>query len=814
MKYILLCSILLITSIAALAQNSIIGTVVFPHGKPAPYAVVVLQGTSLSTSTDFQGGFSFTKVKNGSYTLQCFYLGYADFSQRIEAEQSAPITITLKEQTRLTEEVIVNATRTSKMQGSTFTNLNKEEIKNLNTAQDVPYLLQSLPSTVVTSDAGNGIGYTGIRIRGSDPSRINVTINGIPINDAESQQMYWVDLPDFASSTENIQVQRGVGTSTNGAGAFGGSVNLLSNKIATEPYASSSTAVGTFSTLKNNISFGSGIVQDHFAFEGRLSKISSDGFIDRGASNLKSFYVGAGYYTKKSIIRFNIFSGHEITYQSWNGVPESRIEGDLEGMQGYIIRNGLNESEAANLLNSGRNYNFNTYDNQVDDYQQDHYQLLFSQQLNSKWLLNLAVHLTKGNGFYEEYKAAQELNDYGIQVDSNVSTISDLIRRKWLTNDFYGSTFSLSYEDNNVDQVILGGAVNRYDGDHFGDVIWAKNAGNSAIRHRYYFDNAMKDEVNIYGKWTHSFNEKVSTYVDLQYRGVMYNFEGANENGDPAPQSVNHNFFNPKAGVNWNINKRNSVYASIGVGNKEPNRDDYVDSPKDKYPKAESLIDFEIGYRYQHGKWNASLNNYFMWYQDQLVLTGKVNDVGNYTRSNINQSYRTGAEIEIGYTLLQNLRIDLNATFSQNKIKKYSDYLDTYDADYNFIGQTKTDFRNTDIAFSPTTIAAGSLTWNATKKLNIQIITKHISDQFLDNTHSKNRKIASYTVTDFRLSYFVPNKLTKELRFQLLLNNIFNTIYSSNGYTYGYQVGEDAIHENLYYPQARLNIMGQITLGF
>lgn len=816
MKNLLALLAVLLCSYAAFAQT-ISGKITNEQlGFPIQDAELFLQGTLLQTHSNSIGEFSINVGKEGPCALLIRKIGFEDARINITLPSNTSLNIQLKGGSIITDEVNISSTRAGTKSGMAYTNLSKEEIQKMNLGQDVPYVLQLLPSVVVTSDAGTGVGYTGIRIRGTDPSRINVTINGVPINDAESQGMYWVDLPDFASSAENIQVQRGAGSSTNGAGAFGGSINILSNAITASPYGASSNSFGSYNTLKNNVSFGSGLLNNNFAFEGRLSRIKSDGYVDRGASDLKSYYFSGGYYGKKTLVRLNLFSGKEITYQSWYGVPESRIKNDLLGMQNYINNNGLDEEEATNLLHSGRTYNYYTYNNQVDDYQQDYYQLLTSTALNKNWVASLNFHYTKGKGFYEEYKKGQSLQDYLIAptiTNNDTITESDLIRRKWLDNDFYGATWNLQGNINNTSKLILGGAANQYSGKHFGEVVWAQFVGNSDIRHRYYDNNAAKKDFNAFLRYEISIN-KLHAFADVQARNVDYKFTGLNDDGSEGPQNDNMIFFNPKAGISYDLKNHLELYTSLSIANKEPNRDDYVESTKVSRAKAERLIDTELGVRYFSKKFSANMNAYYMRYNNQLVLTGKVNDVGNYTRNNIKESSRSGIEFIAAYQPTKNVTIDGNLTMSMNKLAHFTEYTDSYDANYEYIGQSMIEFKNTDIAFSPSVIAMGSVSWSPIKNLELRVIVKHVGKQYLDNTENASRSISAYSTVDTRIGYSIKNILFKEIRFDITLNNILDGLYESNGYTWGYYVDGSRTQENFYYPQAPFNVLGQMTVKF
>lgn len=776
-----------------------------------------IEHTQYILSTDASGNFEFNNLKNGLTKIKCHYIGYADTTLEINLSHPTTIRIFLTPTPFLTEEVIVLSTRNSKNAGMSSTTLSKEEIAKLNTGQDLPYLLQLLPSAVVTSDAGNGVGYTGIRIRGSDATRVNVTINGIPLNDAESQGVYWVNLPDFASSTENIEVTRGAGVSTNGSGAFGGTINIQTQQLNDSGFLQTSNAYGAFQTLKNNISFGTGLLKNHFSMEGRLSKISSDGYIDRGASDLKSFYLSTAYRDQKNLIRLNVFSGKEVTYQSWNGVPESRLDGDVKAMQEYIIRNGLNEEDAANLLSSSRTYNYYTYKNQNDNYQQDHYQLLLSRNVGKSFIANIGLHATKGIGFFEEYKSAEDLAQYGIKIDGvpdSVITYSDLVRRRWLDNWFYGATWSLQGDIMEKCGITFGGAINQYKGNHFGEVIWSRIAGQSELTDKYYENEATKNDFNSFLKIDLAITATLSLYGDLQYRFVDYSFYGPNEFGTFLQQKVQHNFINPKAGLTYTGIKNMHFYFSTSVAQKEPNRADYIESSILSRPTSEKMVDYEAGMKWSTRIFKVGLNLYYMDYTNQLVLTGEVNDVGNFTRSNINKSFRSGIEAEAAIQLHRKWVLLGNVTFSENKIKSFKEFIDVYAADFTYQGQEEIVYNNTTISFSPSIIGSGALLFHPISEMEISFLGKYVSKQYLDNTESKESEMPAYFTGDVRASYKIVKANLPGIKFDLLLNNIFNSAYVSNGYTYGYRYDETRVRENFYYPQALFNIMGQVTLSF
>ena len=805
---------------AMFSQFTISGKVKDAKSKePIPGTTINIENTFIAVNTDEDGKFELNNLKKGNYILNVSMIGYQKVTDTITLEKNKTIEIELRENLVLMDEVIVSSSRVDDKSAMAYSNVNKEEIAAENVGQDLPYLLNQQTSVVTTSDAGAGVGYTGIRIRGSDASRVNVTINGIPVNDAESQGTYWVDLPDIASSIDNIQIQRGVGTSANGAGAFGGSLNIETTKLNPKPYAELNSSYGSFNTFKNTVNVGSGLINDKFSVDARLSKINSSGYIDRATSDLKSYYLSGAYYGKKTIVKFITFSGVEETYQAWNGVPESRLNGDVQGMNDYINRNYLDAEDASNLLNSGsRTYNQFTYSNQVDHYKQDYYQLHFSHTFNRRWNTNIALHYTKGKGYYEEYRKNDAFSNYGLDnviLGQDTITSTNLVRRRWLDNDFYGTVFSLNYTNFTDFNVTLGGAWNQYKGLHYGEIIWAQYASNSALHNNYYNDTANKTDLNIFIKANYTVAEKLNIYADLQYRTVDYSFLGFNSALINVKQNATLSFFNPKFGINYNINDKALVYASLSIGNKEPSRDDYTQSTPESRPKAEHLRDIEIGYKHKLKKVMWSFNYFAMKYKNQLVLTGQVNDVGAYTRSNVENSYRQGFEGEFGAKILKQLTWDINATLSQNKVEDFEEYIDEYDDTYKFIGQRHNYYTTaTDLAFSPKFVAASTITFEPIKNLKFSFISKYVSKQYLDNTSNESRKLNPFLVNNLRINYSIKTKLIREIGFTLALNNIFNAKYESNGYTYSYVYDGKPVTENFYFPQAGLNFMAGVAIKF
>lgn len=775
-------------------------------------ASVQLLGTSTFSISNANGEYSLKNVPKGNYTLRVNYLGYAPFEKQISLTENTALDIPLKPRMILSEEVIVSAVRVSETSPATYSELTRKDIQEKNQGKALPFILNTSPSVVVTSDAGAGVGYTNFSIRGTDVSRINVTINGIPMNDAESHNVYFVDLPDLATSLDNIQIQRGVGTSSNGAAAFGASVNLQTKHLNQDPYASLQSSAGSYNTLRNSVSFGTGLMKNKLAFEARLSKISSDGFIDRSSSQLKSLYFSGGYYGKNDIVKFTIMNGSEETYQAWNGVPKVRLNDDIAGMNDLAADNWWSSETTNHLLNSNsRTYNAYTYDNEVDNYQQDYYQLHYSHAFNNELQLSTALFYTRGKGYYEQFKTDRKFADYNFQeivIGSETINRTDLIQRKWLDNHFYGLTAALTYKSSKMESV-FGGALTQYDGDHYGEVIWAQYAGDNAIRTPWYMNTGLKTDGNIYAKTNYSLNEKLIAYLDLQYRFINYEIDGTHDDLRDISQSNTFGFFNPKAGIFYQINKGNKAYASFAIANREPSRGNYRDADENYQPKPERLYDFEMGYHYTGTRFSASANIYYMNYKDQLVATGKINNVGDAIMTNVAKSYRAGIELSGAIKLNEKLDWAANLTLSQNKIIDFVQYIDDWD-NWN---QQAIALGTTDILLSPNQIGASTIAYQATKGLRLSFISKYVGRQYIDNTSNTYNSIDPYFVNDINISYQFKPKALRSVELNLLVSNVFSEKYETYGWAYNYIYGNKQKVMDGYFPMAPINFLVGLNIN-
>lgn len=805
MKKMFLAVCIFTTAQMAVSQTHLKGKVIDAKlGTPVPGATVEIENVETTVTND-SGIFEIRKTNMTNIELKISSIGYKFYKSKINFKGEM-LLIALEPIQLFLQPIEVKALRAGEKAPFTKTNITKKEIEKTNLGQDLPFILNQTPSVVINSDAGNGVGYTGIYIRGTDATRINMTLNGIPYNDAEDQSIYFVDLPDFASSVNSIQIQRGVGTSSNGAGAFGATINFSTNEFNEKAYAEINNSYGSFNTWKNTVKAGSGLIDDHFTIDARLSRISSDGYIDRAASDLKSFYLSAAYLTKNSSLRFNIISGYEKTYQAWNGIPEAKLDGDKAALDKHYDDNVgslyFTSADSLNLYNSNnRTYNYFTYKNQTDNYWQNHYQLFFNHQFSQRLSLNVATFLSRGYGYYEEYQNQQSYTDYGLPpvvVGTDTLSTTDLIRQKWLDNYFYGGIFSLQYK-HKATQFTVGGGWDKYDGKHYALVNWAQYGG-IPNGYEYYNVPAHKTDFNVYAKLQQPLNEKFTAFADLQFRTIDYHINGFEDNPS---LSVNptYNFINPKAGITY-TNREWQGYFSYSLGNHEPNRGDF-EANQDELPKPEKLHDFELSIEKKNLQYSFSATGYYMLYKSQLVLNGKINDVGEYTRINIPDSYRLGIEFQAAAKITDWLNAFANLAFSRNKVKNYTEFIDDYDSG----GQKSFSYKETNIAFSPSMVGGATINFLPFKNYELSLISKYVSKEYLDNAQHEDRKLNGYYVQNLRMSYTLKSKAIKETDLIFQLNNVFNKKYEPNGYTYSYIYGGQTITENFLFPMATTNFM-------
>ncbi|NPA68291.1 MAG: TonB-dependent receptor [Chlorobi bacterium] len=788
MKKIILLFLLLLPSFGIFSQNIIKGTVKNEQNEKIPGAIIKIKNTDINTVSDRNGYFIIKNIKPGRYTLEVAFIGYETAEKDILSDsKETQIDIILKQSDIPAEEVIINAVKAGNNTPVAFSNLNKDEIKQQNTGRDIPYLLDLTPSVTVSSDAGNGIGYTYMRIRGTDMTRINVTIDGIPLNDPESHGVWWVDLPDLASSVENIQIQRGAGTSTNGAAAFGANINFETDKINKTAYAELSQDAGSFNSRKTTVKAGTGLLDKHFAFDLRLSDIRSDGYIDRAFSRLRSYYASGNYFDDKNLIRIKVFGGKEKTYQAWYGVPKDSLQ-------------------------TNRTYNPYTYENEIDDYDQTHYQLFYTRRIKNNLFFNITLFRTDGYGYYEQYKENEDFEDYGLpnQVTGNDTVAStDLIRRKILDNTFTGTVYALNFTNKNMN-IIFGGSADYYDGDHFGKIIWSRYSLNFDKGYEWYRNNGTKTEANNYLKINYTPNNKINLWADMQYRHIDYDISGINDDLRDISQEHTYDFFNPKAGINYKVSDKQNAYLSFSVANREPSRTNFKDAAPGEVILPETLYDFEAGYKARFNNAAFNINLYYMDYDNQLILTGEINNTGAYIMSNVPDSYRAGIEIAGGIKINDMISWNANATFSKNKIKNITVYVDNWDT----WSQETEFYPETDISFSPGIIAASKLDFNIFKNFKASFTSKYVSRQYIDNTQNKSRSLDPYFVNNLSLSYTLHPEKLKTIKLKLDINNIFDEEYETNAWVYRYIYnGKEGIIDG-YFPQAGINFSAGVSLIF
>jgi iron complex outermembrane receptor protein len=764
MKKISIFLFLFVSTLANAQSFTLKGKVVDENKKPLPSATLLVKETKKGYTTDLDGKFSINLTK-GVYTIEVSFIGFKTISEKITLSKDEEYVIQLNSDSTVLEEVLVSAVRVNTDVPVTFSNLSKKEIAKRNLGQDIPVLLNYLPSVVSSSDAGAGIGYTSMSVRGSNGERINVTVNGIPYNDAESHGTFWVNLGDFASSTQNLQLQRGVGTSTNGSGAFGASLNILTDAVSDESFGEISNSFGSFNTRKHTVKFSTGKINDHIEIAGRLSNIYSDGYIDRAFTDIKSYYLQGSYTDENTLIKAITFGGKEQTYQAWFGLT-------------------------ADELITDRRKNPYTYDNETDNYQQDHYQLHWNEKITDNWSTNLALNYTKGAGYFEQYKEDEDAADFNNLIVDD----SDLIVRRWLQNDYYVLNFNTNYKTDKLN-LISGISYSNYTGDHFGEVIWGEDlAPNTNIRDHYYFSDATKTDFSLFAKAIFDISKKLAGYIDLQGRFVGYQTAGITNDIVPIDVDTNFSFFNPKFGFTYKINSQNNLYTSFAVANREPNRNDFENG----VTTPETLNDFELGWRLKNENIKLNTNIYYMDYKNQLVLTGAVDDVGAPIRATSGNSYRLGLEIDADIQISDQFSIKPNAAFSTNKNKDFF-------IEENGVPKS---LGNTNLSYSPEVVIGNILQYNLKENLQFSLLSKYVGEQFLNNIDDKNSKLESYFVSDLNAVYELKtNKIFKSIVFSGLINNIFDKEYVANAIDYG----GGYIY---YFPQATRNFLVGVTLKF
>ncbi|HDZ41439.1 MAG TPA: TonB-dependent receptor [Bacteroidetes bacterium] len=780
------------------------GKVTDDKGQPLAGAAVVIRDTYLGTTAGSDGTFRFKPIKNGEYTIEVSYLGYESAEKEVILDSDVYLEFKLRVALFHADEIMVVGTRATETTPVAYSNLEREEIEKLNTGQDLPFLLSSMPSLVETSEAGTGMGYTNFRIRGTDPSRINITIDGIPINDPESQQVFWVNMPDLASSVSNIQVQRGVGTSKNGAAAFGASVNFRTEMPSDEAYAEISSSIGSFNTFKGTVKMGTGLIKERFKFDLRLSGLTTDGYIDHSGSDHRSLFFTGLYKSGIGTFKANVLLGEEVTGISWWGVPREVLD---------TARTYNPAGEYTDVFGDKR-----YYDDQKDDYNQYHFQLFYRKALNDHIQLNAAYHFTYGAGFYEQYREDELLSDYGLpnwMAGPILIDRVDLVRRKWMLNNFYGGIADIKYSKGKVD-ISMGAGFNKYIGDHFGRVIWIRNAGWTEKDYQWYFNSASKGEINAYAKVDYRMTDRLSAFADAQYRNIHYIMDG--EDDDLLDLGLNRyfDFINPKAGLFMELDPNQDIFLSISVANREPTRANYKDAKGDPaaMPHPETLYDLEAGYKLNRSDFRAGINLYYMHYDDQLVPTGELSNTGYPIMTNVETSYRTGVELTTAFKPLQTLEWNINATLSRNRIKDFVEhYLDYNTASSEEIPMTK-ELGDVSIAYSPGLILNSDIACYPFENFEMHFISKFVGKQYFDNTNNEDRTIDPYFVNNIRLDYRFSLRGFERIALQLQINNLFNSLYESNAYGGNYYIDGQEYTWAYYFPQAGINYLLRLSVAF
>lgn len=807
MKRIYLLVILLSVSQFMMAQKaSIYGSVTDPEGEALAGANVVVINTKLGVITDADGSFSLSLNEQKSYEIRISFMGYEIRILDISPPFKANYAIELPVSAFIADEVVVTATRAGNKTPMAYENMEKEAIAAQNMGQDMGYLLSLTPSLVQSSESGTGIGYTNFRIRGSDPSRINITVDGIPLNDAESQQVFWVNMPSFSSSLSSVQVQRGVGTSTNGAAAFGATVNLQTESPSREAYAEVSSTFGSYNTWINTVKAGTGLIKDRFSLDVRYSNLKSDGYVDYAFSDNQSAQFTGTYFTKNGRIKANVILGEQHSGISWWGIDEETLDTSrtYNPAGQYVTPSGENRY----------------YENQTDNYWQNHYHLVYSTNLNRELLLNAAVFYVDGKGYYEQFKQDEALEEYylpPIVVENDTITHSDLVRQKWLDNNFYGGVFSLIYSRDRM-KLTGGGGLNKYVGDHFGEIIWMRYAGDTEKEHEWYQNNGKKWDGNLYLKSNYQIWDRLNLFADVQYRYVKYSMAGIDDDGYMRELDQEHifNFFNPKVGGQFEINASQYTYASLSIGNREPTRQNFKDATGDAAatPKAERLRDLELGYVYSSQKLAAAVNLYYMDYKNQLVPTGEVSNDGYPIMTNVDKSYRAGMELSFGIRPLSFLEWKANVTLSRNRIRDFVESYIDWDSDTWEGTETFRDLGDMDIAYSPSVISSSDLAFHLTESMELHLISQYVSEQYFVNTMNEDLKLDAWFVNNLRFDYSFPVKKLGVIGLQFQVNNLFNTLYENNAYGGTWWQDGEEYYWSAYFPQATINYLAKVSLSF
>lgn len=800
----ILVTLLLSAGMAEVAAQTVSGVVRDAQTRePLAGATVIQAGTEHGTTTNARGLYELTLVNRGETAVEFRFLGYEPQRVRVNWSGERQENISLLPATIVSEDVLVEAFRVDERSPVTYTNVTREEIEQRNFGQDIPVLLEMSPSVISSSDAGAGIGYTGVRIRGVDPQRINVTVNGIPLNDSESHGVFWVNMPDFASSLDQVQIQRGVGTSAHGPAAFGATVNLQTTTLQADPYGEINSSAGAFNTFKSNMLVGTGLMANGWAFDGRLSYITSDGYIERASSDLRSFFISGTRHTDDGLLKLNVFSGQETTYQAWYGVHEDMLD----------------ENRRFNPagMYTGPDGETRFYDNQTDNYTQTHYQLHYSRRLTDRFSGNISLHYTRGAGYYEEYRQNNALSAYGfdpVEIGSETIERTDLVRQRWLDNHFGGATFSTEYQGSDRWQLTFGGGLNYYDGDHFGEIVWTRLASPAELGERYYDNTGTKWDGNLYSKAVIDLSKRLSMLADIQVRHIDYTLDGINNDQRVLDDRHRFTFVNPKTGFTYSLGDMGRIYGYFGVSSKEPVRRDFTDATETYQPKYETLYNMEAGYR---GGWNVlrlGFNVYYMRYDNQLINTGDINDVGDPVRTNVPDSYRAGIELEASARITSGLHWNGNLTLSRNRIPEFVERIDRYDENWAFAGQEEFLHENTSIAFSPSVISASRLTWQR-GRARINWYSRYVGRQYMDNTSNTDRALDPWWINDLRFAWEQGRLgFMRNVRLQVMVNNVLDRTYESNGYTFGYFAAGQEVRENYYFPQAGRHVLAGISISF